>query len=111
MEKKFIIRFLQEKRRGAYPLLVEAYAPLIFSLSKAMALTIIQEDLEKESGIRVSLNYFSLARAIQKYKKKHPKSLAAGAELKREFKDASELKDGQPETIIFNVPSRKDTTG
>ncbi|HEY5746101.1 MAG TPA: hypothetical protein VIU12_08505 [Chryseolinea sp.] len=111
MEKKLIIRFLREKRRGAYSLLVEAYVPLIFSLSKAMALTIIQEDLERESGIPVSLNYFSLARAIQKYKKKHPKAFATSPQPKREFKDASELKDGQLEPIVINDPSNKSTTG
>jgi hypothetical protein len=107
MEKRLIVRFLNEKRRGAYTLVVEEYAPLIFPLSHAMALTIIQEDLEKESGMLVTLNYFSFARAIATYKKKNPQPTTNGVKSKMEFKDANELKEGQPNPIVFNVPKKK----
>ncbi|MBL0741069.1 hypothetical protein [Chryseolinea lacunae] len=106
MEKKLIVRFLKEKRRGAYTLVVEEYAPLIFAMSHAMALVIIQEDLAKESGVPVALNYFSLVRAIATYKKKNPQPATRVVKLKHEFKDAHELKEGQPEPIVFNLPKK-----
>ena len=106
MDKKLIIRFLKEKRRGAYNLLVDFYAPQIFSLSKTMALTIIEEDLEKECDSPIKLSYFSLARAMSRYKKKHPK-LSMGVKPASAFKDAHELKEGQSSPIMINLPPKK----
>lgn len=105
MEKRLIVRFLTEKRRGAYTLVVEEYAPLIFSMSHTMALTIIQEDLERESGASVALNYFSLARAIATYKKNLQPATRV-VKSKMEFKDSNELKEGQPDPIVFNIPKK-----
>lgn len=91
MDKKHIIRFLKEKKRGAYAILVEMYADIISSMAVTMALELIVEDLEKESGESVVINYFSLAKAIAKYKKRG--SLKTGGSRKWEFRDASEIKD------------------
>ncbi|SKC46045.1 hypothetical protein [Ohtaekwangia koreensis] len=106
MEKKLIIRFLNEKRRGAYNVLVEFYASQIFYLSKTMALTLIEEDLEKE-GSPIKLSYFSLARAMSRYKKKHPKLSMSGTNPASAFKDAHELKEGQSSPIMINLPPKK----
>ncbi len=60
MEKKTIIRFLNEKKRGAYTLLVEMYADVVTEMPITLALTVIKEDLEKETGAPAELHYFSL---------------------------------------------------
>jgi hypothetical protein len=93
MEKKHIIKFLNGKKRGVYPLLVEMYATVVTTMATTMALEIIKEDLEMDSGEKVELNYFSLAQAVAKYKKK----IKAKPEGKRkpEFKDAHELSEKQ----------------
>ncbi|MEQ1584936.1 MAG: hypothetical protein ABL895_03595 [Cyclobacteriaceae bacterium] len=91
MDKKYIVRFLKAKKRGAYKFLVEMYADVVSSMAVTMALEIIREDLEKESGESVVLNYFSLAQAIAKYKK--ISSLKSGIPRKWEFRDANETKD------------------
>jgi hypothetical protein len=92
MEKKHIIKFLNEKKRGAYTLLVEMYADVVMSMAITMALEIIREDLRKESGELVDLNYNSLARAVTRF---HKKSGAKDEVVlrKRDFKDAHELPD------------------
>jgi hypothetical protein len=107
MDKKLIIRFLKEKRHGAYNLLVEFYAPQIFSFSKTMALTLIEEDLEREVGSPMKLSYFNLARAMRRYQKKHPKVTMSGSKQVFEFKDAYELKEGQSSPIMINLPPKK----
>lgn len=107
MEKKLIIRFLKAKRRGAYNLLVECYASQIFLLSKAMAVTVIEEDLASQCGSPITLNYFSLARAMTRYKKKHPTPSTSPTKPASMFKDAHELKEGQISPITFNLPPKK----
>lgn len=107
MEKKLIIRFLNEKRRGAYRLLVEQYASQIFSLSKTMALIIIEEDLGKECGSPIKLSYFSLARAMSSYQKKNSELSRGAVKPVSEFKDANELKEGQSRPIMLNLPPKK----
>ena len=92
MEKKHIIRFLNAKKRGIYTLLVEMYADVITSMAITMALEIIREDLEKEAREKVQLNYFSLAQAAAKFKKK---AKAKPESRKMEFKDAYEQSDKQ----------------
>lgn len=93
MEKKHIIRFLNSKKRGVYALIVEMYADVVTSMAVTMAQDVITEDLEKDSGEKVELNYFSLAQAVAKYKRK----IKAKPEGKRkpEFKDANELRNKQ----------------
>lgn len=91
MEKKHLIRFLKEKKRGTYTILVEMYTDVVSSMTVTMALEIIREDLEKESGESVALNYFSLAQAVAKYKKSS--SSKPGGPRKWKFRDASETKD------------------
>jgi hypothetical protein len=70
MEKKHIIKFLNGKKRGAYKLLVEMYSEEVTSMPMTLALEIIREDLGRESGEMVDLNYNSLARAVARSKKK-----------------------------------------
>ena len=99
MEKKHIIKFLNAKKRGVYTLLVEMYADVITSMAITMALEIIREDLENESGEKVELNYFSLAQAVAKFKKKKAKPESR----KPEFKDAHELNDKQKSPGTFTL--------
>lgn len=95
IEKKHIIRFLKERKRGSYTLLVKMYADEVMSMSIKMALELIKEDLEMESKETVDLHYFSLARAISRFKKKAADQSTTGTSRKWEFKDASEIKEGQ----------------
>ena len=101
MEKKQIVKFLKAKKRGVYTLLVEMYSDVISSMATTMALDIIRGDLENESGEKVELNYFSLAQAVAKFKKK---AKAKTKMRKPEFKDAHELSDMQrrPGTFTLN---------
>jgi len=101
MEKKHIIRFLKEKKRGVYTLVVEMYADVITSMAVTMALEIIKEDLEKESGGVVEIKYFSLAQAISKFKKRA--SSGHGVKRKWEFKDANEMKENQSAPGKFKI--------
>jgi hypothetical protein len=103
MEKKHIVRFLKEKKRGVYTLMVEMYADLITSMAVTMALELIKEDLEKESGTKVDINYFSLAQAISKYKKEKPISHSGLVAKEWEFKDTHELKEDQTAPGIFKI--------
>ena len=100
MEKKHIIRFLNERKRGVYTLMVEMYSDVATSMAVTMALEIIKEDLEKETGAVVELNYFSLAQAIAKYKKEKAKSLT---ERKWSFKDAHEITETQSTPGKFKI--------
>jgi len=100
MEKQHIIKFLHTKKRGVYTLIVEMYADVISSMAITMALEIIREDLEKEPGDKVELNYFSLAQAVAKFKKK---AKAKPETRKREFKDANELTNNQKAPGTFKV--------
>ena len=103
MEKKHIIRFLKERKRGAYTLLVEMYDGVVTEMPITMALTVIQEDLEKESGASVELHYFSLARAIARLKKNATKRSGTLAARKLEFKDDHEIKDSQSNPGKFKL--------
>lgn len=90
IDKHHIIKFLQAKRRGVYTLLVDVYADVINSMGKNMALEVIKEDLEKVSETKIELNYFSLAQAISRYRKK-AKSNPEQVQRTWEFKDSHEL--------------------
>jgi hypothetical protein len=103
MEKKVIIRFLKEKRRGAYTLLVEMYAGVIVSMGVKMALELIREDLEKDSGASVELRYFSLARAVGRFKKKATTKPEAISTRKWEFRDTNEIKESQLSPGKFKI--------
>ncbi len=103
MEKKHVIRFLKERRRGAYTLLVKMYAEEVASMSVKMVLDFIKEDLEKEPGTSVQLRYFSLARAVARFKKVGTGKPGALTTRKREFKDAHETEAGQLTPGKFKV--------
>lgn len=95
MEKKYIIEFLKERKRGVYDLIVNTYMDVISNMAITMALKIIKDDLEKEAGTTVELNYFSLAKAVSKLEKKETKHSTAAVTRKWEFKDAHEMKESQ----------------
>jgi len=96
MEKKHIVRFLKEGKRGSYTWLVRMYSDLFTSMSTTMALELVQEDLSKESEGEVELNYFSVARAVARFKKKTAaKTPKVGTAKAIEFKDSHELNSGQ----------------
>jgi hypothetical protein len=103
MEKKHIIKFLKLGKRGVYKLIVELYAELITSMAITMAMEVIAEDLEKESGEKVKLNYFSLAQAAAKFKKEIEvdPGIKKGA---NRFKDANELEEKQTKPGGFKCP-------
>ncbi len=107
MEKKYIIRFLNDGRRGAYTWLVEIYAHWITSMSVTAAMELIKEDLAKESGMTVELHYFSFARAVARIKKKTGVNSKVAAIKKVEFKDANEIKDRQLVPGKFKVEQPK----
>ena len=92
MEKKYLIRFLKEKKKGSYSIVVQAYQELITSMPIVMALEIIQQDLTEEAGELIELNYFSLARAVARFKKQNSQS---NKSRQFQFKDAHELRDVQ----------------
>jgi hypothetical protein len=95
LEKKYIIEFLKERKRGVYTLIVNTYIDVISSMGINMALRVIKDDLEKEAGTTVELNYFSLAKAISKVEKKASNRSTSVVNKKWEFKDAHELKESQ----------------
>lgn len=95
MEKKHVVRFLREKRRGSYTLLVKIYAEEIASMSVKMALELIREDLEQQSHDRIDLNYFSLAKAISRSRKKVTGLSPTEIMQKWKFKDANEVNERQ----------------
>lgn len=106
MEKRHIIQFLEQKKKGVYNLIVRMYSNEVTSMGVTMALAIIKEDLEKEAGSPVSLHYFSLAQAILRYKKKNAKASLSpsvrGEINKHDFKDLYELQDHQLSPGSFN---------
>ena len=107
MNKKYIIRFLKERQRGAYRLLAEMYDQIITSVGPAMSLQIIRDDLQKESEEEVVLNYSSLAHAIRKYKCKAETKSNSKGEPKIdtwEFLDAHELGEKQLTPGRFKLP-------
>jgi hypothetical protein len=103
MEKMHIIKFLKLGKRGVYTLIVELYADVITSMAITMALEVIAEDLQKESGEKVELNYFSLAQAVAKFKKKIESDPGIKKGTNR-FKDANELEEKQTKPGGFKCP-------
>ena len=84
-------------------MLVEMYADVVNEMAITLAMEIIKEDLEKESGKGVELHYFSLARAIARFKKRATTKSGALTTRKREFRDANEIKEGQPGPGKFKI--------
>lgn len=95
MDKKYILQFLKQRKRGVYTLIVNTYVDVISAMGVTMALQVIKDDLEKETGIQVELNYFSLAKAVSKLEKSVSNRSTTVVTRKWEFKDSSEMKDSQ----------------
>lgn len=100
MEKKHLVRFLRESKKGSYSVLVQAYQDLITSMPIVMAMEIIQEDLQKETEEKIELNYFSLARAVARSKKQNPQ---AATRKQFQFKDSHESDDVQLSPGRFKI--------
>ena len=83
-------------------MLVEMYSEEVTSMPMTIALEIIREDLESESGEMVDLNYNSLARAVARSKKKFKAKNDVGMR-KRDFKDANELTDSRTAPGKFKI--------
>ncbi len=97
MKKAHIVRFLKEGRRGIYKIIVEVYSDLITSSGVNLILELIQEDLERETGEKVTLNYFSLNRAITTHRKSgQSTALKPPTKKKYDFKDTHEGKKEEP---------------
>ena len=94
MDKKKVIKFLNERKRGAYTLIVRTYIDAVRTVSIAMAQQIIEEDLEAISGEEVQLNYGSLVKAFARYKKITKVPIGKNIR-KRVFKDANEHMSSQ----------------
>jgi len=93
MDKKLMVRFLNEKKRGIYPIIVDYYADQIIAIGVNLALELIKEDLHQDTCEVINLNYFSLAQAIAKYKKGHDTPIKdTGPKKKYEFRDSHESK-------------------
>ena len=83
-------------------MLVQMYSEEVTSMPVTIALEIIREDLRKESGEKVDLNYNSLARAVARSKKKSTAKDEVGMR-KRDFKDANELADSRTAPGKFKI--------
>jgi len=103
MEKKQLVGFVNQKKKGIYNVLVEIYAEVLSaSLSTPMALEIIRQDLQSASSDPVELNLSSLLKAITKAKKKGILKMEK-PKKKWDFKDAYELKEEQRPAGSFTV--------
>jgi nucleoid DNA-binding protein len=80
---------------------------MINSMAINMALEIIIEDLEQESGEKIELNYFSFAQAVARFNKKGKTKRES---RKPEFKDAYEIRDKQKPPGTFTC-SNEDHQG
>src|SRR5690606_12786350 len=99
MEKKHLVKFLKESKKGSYSVLVQAYQELITSMPIVMAMEIIKEDLQKDTEGQIELNYFSLARAVARFKKKNPQA----TRKQFQFKDAHETDNVQLSPGRFKI--------
>jgi hypothetical protein len=91
---------LREGKKGSYSVLVQAYQELLISMPIVMALEIIREDLQKETEEKIELNYFSLARAGARFKKKNPQMAKS---TRFQFRDAHEIEDVQLSPGRFKI--------
>ncbi|CAN5389411.1 hypothetical protein BH10BAC4_BH10BAC4_07510 [soil metagenome] len=103
MEKRYIIQFLREKKRGVYTLIVNTYVDVVSSMGVNMALQVIKDDLEKVAGVEVELNYFSLAKAVAKLEKKISQHSTTVVTRQWNFRDANELKGTELAPGKFNL--------
>ena len=97
MEKALIVKFVKEKHRGIYDAVVDEYSSIIEGWHVSLLRNVIEIDLERHTGEKVKLNYFSLAKAVKKFKKNKPlayrKEITSSPKAKSryDFKDAHEL--------------------
>ena len=70
MKKTLIVKYVKEKHRGAYDAIVAEYSSIIPGWTIGLLKSVIQIDLERHTGEKVKLNFFSLAKAVKKFKAK-----------------------------------------
>ena len=71
MKKTRIVKILKEKHRGAYDAIVREYSLIITGWRINLLQRIIEIDLERHTGEKVKLNFFSLSKAVKKFKVKN----------------------------------------
>lgn len=96
MRKNLIVQFLKEKNKNVYDAIVNEYATIILGWKINLLKRVIEVDLQRHTGEEVKLNYFSLCKAVKKFKRKFPtieKKIQSAplANSRYEFKDAHEL--------------------
>lgn len=107
MDKKQLVGFLKQRKRGVYALLTEVYADVLSTpMSTPMALEVIRQDLQNASTDPIELNYFSLLKAIKKAKKTGSIVQSEKAKVKWDFKDAHELQSTQKLPGSFTLPNK-----
>ena len=101
MEKILIVEFVKGKRRGVYDAIINEYSSIIIDWRVSLLKSVIESDLEKLTGEKVKLNYFSLAKSVRKFKNKKPiisrekKPSTPHASHRYDFKDAHELDENE----------------
>ena len=98
MKKNLIVQFLKEKNRNVYDAIADEYATIILGWKINLLKRVIEVDLQRHTGEEVKLNYFSLCKAVKKFKRKFPGSekkiqTTPLANSKYDFKDAHELEE------------------
>ena len=108
MDKKQLVSFLKQRKRGVYALLTEVYADVLSTpMSTPMALEVIRQDLQNASTDPIELNYFSLLKAIKKAKKAGAIVPTDKAKVKWDFKDAHELPNTQKLPGSFTLSNKR----
>jgi hypothetical protein len=106
MNKKHIITSLNKKKRGVYDMIVKIYDEVIESMPLIIAHDFIEEELGKESGTKIKLNYFSFAHAVYRLKKKRlTKTVNPNSHVnlpqKWNFRDSHEIPNDHPRAGTF----------
>lgn len=107
MDKRQLVNFLKQKKKGVYNLVIEMYADVFStSMSTPMALEVITQDLQNVSTEVIEINYFSLLKAIAKARKKGRIVKAEAVKQKWNFKDAHELPDNRKPAGSFTLSKK-----
>lgn len=100
MDKKYIQMFLKSRKRGVYNAIAEMYADVVMGMATTMATEVIKEDLAKELGEPVDLNYHSLSQAVLRLKRK---GILKTSATKMEFKNSNELPHSHSKAGSFKI--------
>lgn len=100
MEKSLIVKFVKEKRKGVYNVIVKTYKAILEDNNVTLIRRAIELDLENHTGEKINLNYDSLIKAVRRsLSKKAPlKQIIHSSSPKAtryDFKDDHELDDSK----------------